>query len=422
MPKSKGFTLIELLVVIAIIAILAIVVVMTLNPIELLRQSRDSNRVSDMATLTTAINLYNTDQSGASGYSLGAANTIYISIPDPSASTTAGDQCQGLGLESLPATYAYHCAESSTFRNMDGTGWIPINFKPISSGIPISDLPADPTNTSSSRLYYTYTTNGTQYEVTAVMESQKYSPGGSNDVITPDGGALASVYEKGSKLGLEPMDYGDPSLIGFWPMDEGSNSIAYDYSGTNATGSWYGTGAGTGGTYYSPGKIGPYAGTFDGTSTYVANVANNSAFTLTNAVTMVAWVKLSGLGTDQKIISKRPSYVLTVFSSNIPETEIFIGGSSQDTRSASGGTVLTTGVWYQIAGTYDGSTLKTYVNGVLDRQISVSGTLSSTTYAIDLGKTADAMNANFNGLIDDARVYNRALTATQLAALYAGGK
>ena len=134
MLKSKGFTLIELLVVIAIIAILAVVVVLTLNPIELLRQSRDSNRVSDMATLVTAINLYNTDQSGVSGYSLGAANTIYVSIPDPMASTTAGDQCQGLGLGSLPATYAYHCAESSTFKNIDGTGWIPINFKTISSG------------------------------------------------------------------------------------------------------------------------------------------------------------------------------------------------------------------------------------------------------------------------------------------------
>ena len=410
------------MVVIAIIAILAIVVALTLNPIELLRQSRDSNRVSDMATLATAINLYNTDQSGAAGYSLGAANTIYVSIPDPMASTTAGDQCQGLGLESLPATYTYHCAESSTFKNADGTGWIPVNFKSISSGVPISNLPVDPTNTSSTRLYYTYTTNGTQYEVTAVMESQKYGPGGSSDVITPDGGTLASVYEKGSKLGLEPMDYGDPSLIGFWPMDEGSNSIAYDYSGTNATGSWYGTMAGTGGTYYSPGHVGPYTGAFDGTSTYVGNVANNSAFTLTNGVTMVAWIKLSGLGVDQKIISKRPSYVLTVYSNNIPETEIFIGGSSQDTRSASGGTVLTTGVWYQIAGTYDGSTIKTYVNGALDRQVSASGIMSATTYAIDVGKTADGTANYFNGLIDDARIYNRALTAAQLAALYNGGK
>jgi hypothetical protein len=263
--------------------------------------------------------------------------------------------------------------------------------------------------------------SGTQFEVTAVMESQKYKPGGSGDVVTPDGGALASVYEKGNKLGLEPMDYGDASLIGFWPLDESNTSTAYDYSGTNATGSWYGAQVGTAG-YYSSGKVGPYAGAFDGTSTYVNNVANNAAFTLTNAVTMVAWVKVNASGTDQKIISKRPSYVLTVFTNNIPETEIFIGGSSQDTRSAGGGTTLVNGVWYQIAGTYDGHSLKTYVNGVLDRQIAVTGTMDSTAYSLNLGKTADGIANYMNGLIDDARVYNRALSAAEIAALYNGGK
>src|ERR1039458_7608646 len=98
----KGFTLIELLVVIAIIAILAVVVVLTLNPAELLRQSRDANRVSDLATLNAAINIYNTDQSGASTYSLGAASTSNPSIYDPAATSTAGDQCQGLGMPVLP--------------------------------------------------------------------------------------------------------------------------------------------------------------------------------------------------------------------------------------------------------------------------------------------------------------------------------
>jgi prepilin-type N-terminal cleavage/methylation domain-containing protein len=52
---SHGFTLIELLVVIAIIAILSVVVVLSLNPAEMLRRGRDSNRLSDMDTLTHAL-------------------------------------------------------------------------------------------------------------------------------------------------------------------------------------------------------------------------------------------------------------------------------------------------------------------------------------------------------------------------------
>src|ERR1035441_6029718 len=47
-------------------------------------------------------------------------NTVYVSIPDPTATTTLGDQCQGLGLLSLPTAYTYHCAASSTFRMNDG--------------------------------------------------------------------------------------------------------------------------------------------------------------------------------------------------------------------------------------------------------------------------------------------------------------
>ncbi len=64
MHPRRGFTLIELLVVIAIIAILAVVVVLTLNPAQLLAQSRDANRVSDLATLQSAISLYTVDQGG----------------------------------------------------------------------------------------------------------------------------------------------------------------------------------------------------------------------------------------------------------------------------------------------------------------------------------------------------------------------
>jgi prepilin-type N-terminal cleavage/methylation domain-containing protein len=102
----RGFTLIELLVVIAIIAILAVVVVLTLNPAELLRQSRDSNRVSDMATLTSALNLYNTDQGGATSYNMGSINTVYVSLPDPAATSTAGTNCSTMGLPTLPPIIA----------------------------------------------------------------------------------------------------------------------------------------------------------------------------------------------------------------------------------------------------------------------------------------------------------------------------
>src|ERR1039458_4037129 len=135
----KGFTLIELLVVIAIIAVLAIVVVLTLNPGQLLMQARDSNRLNDLATITSALNLLRADQPNAS---LGTASTTYVSLPDPSATSTLGSQCQGLGMPS--SSVPWDCAASSTFRKSDGTGWLPLNLSSVSYGTPLGFLPSDP--------------------------------------------------------------------------------------------------------------------------------------------------------------------------------------------------------------------------------------------------------------------------------------
>jgi len=55
---KKGFTLLELLIVIAILAILASAAVVVLNPAELLRRARDSGRITNIANIRNAINLY----------------------------------------------------------------------------------------------------------------------------------------------------------------------------------------------------------------------------------------------------------------------------------------------------------------------------------------------------------------------------
>ena len=170
---DKGFTLIELLVVIAIIAILAVVVVLTLNPAQLLAQSRDVNRLSDLATLNSAINLYTTDQAGSSAFSLGSSSVTYVSVPDPNATSTAGTDCSLMSGNFL-AGGSFHCAASSTYRNASTTGWLPINFNSISAGSPFGSLPVDPVNSTSSNFYYTYESFGTTFRVTAVPESQKY--------------------------------------------------------------------------------------------------------------------------------------------------------------------------------------------------------------------------------------------------------
>ncbi len=407
MPFGKfrsAFTLIELLVVIAIIAILAVVVVLTLNPAELLRQSRDANRVSDLATLNTALGLYTADQVGATGFSLGSSSVAYPSLLDPAGTSLAGTACASLGLLAMPtSSWSYHCAASSTQRAASGFGWIPVNFQGISSGSPLSSLPVDPVNASSSRLYYSYATDGTGYDLSAALESAKYRLGGSNDVVSADGSILANTYEKGTKPGLEPLDYGDPSLAGYWPLDEGSGAVAYDWSGNNANGSWLGGQVGTSG-YYSPGEITPWAGTFDGTSTFVAISATMPYLTYTKIV----WIYATGLTSGYDNIMSGQYYA---FGAS--------GGHLQGGHNGSWGLVvdpatLSLNTWYLVAITYDGTTLRLYKDGVLVSSASAPPPTNSSNFRIG----AFATSNNFLGLMDNARMYSRALSGAEIQALY----
>jgi hypothetical protein len=297
-----------------------------------------------------------------------------------------------------------------------------VNLSSVSVGSPVSQLPIDPTNTSSTRSYYTYTTNGTQFEITSPMESTKYKLGGSNDVIGPDGALLSSVYAKGTNLSLNPIDYGDTSLVGYWPLDEGTGTIAYDWSGNNATGTFTGTQAGTSG-YYSAGKIGNWGGSFDGTTTIITA---NGAFLPTgnNAFTQIVWINPATMG---QVGGKLNPNILRWGN---PTTQVNNGLAlssnailhwffGDDNTWAIPSLV---GVWHQIAITYDGSRLVAYLDG-----ISVGSQAPPSTPNVAAGTSLqigfyNSAAYSFSGLIDDVRIYNRALSGSEIAATYAGGK
>jgi prepilin-type N-terminal cleavage/methylation domain-containing protein len=204
--SRAAFTLIELLIVIAIIAIISTVLFVILNPAELLSESRDANRLSDLETIDKSIAVYETQTSGIPP---GSSTVAYISIPDAVATTTAGDHCEGLGLPALPSPWVYHCANPNAYKNTDGTGWIPFNLNAIPSTQSIQVIPSDPKNQTSTGLYYTYTTDGTSYQLTAHLESQKYaSQMASSNSLYPD------LYTKKGNIvaTLPPIDFYSASV------------------------------------------------------------------------------------------------------------------------------------------------------------------------------------------------------------------
>jgi prepilin-type N-terminal cleavage/methylation domain-containing protein len=217
--QRKGFTLIELLVVIAIIAILSIVVVLTLNPAEMLRRSRDSNRMSDLGVIKTAIALYLADVSTTN---MGTPGICYM---QPSIPATVYEFTNSQ-LNTATATAATTCAtwfsSNSTAFTVGGgravntgvtsTSWIPINLSLISSGAPIGQWPVDPqpgagspaAGNSNAGHFYSFVTTSTNngYKLAAKMESANYSASGTSDVESTDGGTNVNMFETGSNLSL----------------------------------------------------------------------------------------------------------------------------------------------------------------------------------------------------------------------------
>jgi len=182
---KKGFTLLELLIVIAILAILATTVILIMNPAESIKRARDTQRISDLDTLKTAITLWitegNTDIAG--GGSSGESETCCIDV-------IGGVDC------SSEAICDSNTAHGGNVTDIDGTGWIPINFASMTGGSPVSHLPVDP----ASSYKYCYAANGTDFELNARVESSYYKT--KNNIRANDGGNNSYVYEVGTKLDI----------------------------------------------------------------------------------------------------------------------------------------------------------------------------------------------------------------------------
>jgi prepilin-type N-terminal cleavage/methylation domain-containing protein len=397
--RRSAFTLIELLVVIAIIAILAVVVVLTLNPAQMLAQSRDANRLSDLATMNSAVDLYNTDQSGSPTYSLGTPTTTYLSIYDPAATTTAGTNCATMGLSATSTGWVDQCPASSTYRNVNGLGWIPVNFSKISGGTPFGSLPIDPTNNTSSLFYYTYAMNGSTYELTVPLESQKYLK---QDLLVSNTDPARQAI--GSNPTLVSQEEG---LVGYWNFDEGNGLTANDMSGNGNNGTLLGTST-PAWLSASNCKAGNSCLNFSNGYVLANGVGTGVPFA---TYTLTGWIKASTTVGTQIF----ESFGLPYLADNAGK-DFFSASISSTQVSLTGKTTLTPGVWYFIVASWDGSNMNLYVNGILDAHQAESGTVGAVS-SLYLGNHS-SLTYQFFGSLDDIRVYNRALSAAEIQEMY----
>ncbi len=197
-----------------------------------------------------------------------------------------------------------------------------------------------------------------------------------------------------------------PSGLVSWWKAEGNSTDSF---GTN-----HGTLAN--GTTFAIGRVGQ-AFSFDGVNDFVSipDVINTGSFSIT------VWFKKQGTGTGihQIIYSSGGSPADPGSFGLILDSQTILKTNREYIEWDAVGPSISNGVWYFAAATYDSGTVRLYVDG------SLRDTRTGISYA---GGGPDSVAADgngdhhFNGLIDEATVFNRALSAMEIQTIYAAGQ
>jgi hypothetical protein len=208
-------------------------------------------------------------------------------------------------------------------------------------------------------------------------------------------------------------------LVAWWKFDEAEGSTADDSSSNKFTG----TLAGNPQWQPTAGKIDGGL-EFDGDGDYI-ECGSDEGLNITGGVTIAAWIKLSKSTIDQKIAGNQDNvsggYKLSIFSDKAEFEVRDSGNLLRNNRFVDGGTILQPDVWYHIVGTYSqGESIKTYVNAKLDREQETTCILAASEGPLKIGCEPFNGGCQYNGLMDDLRIYNYPLSQAEITALYSG--
>lgn len=196
-------------------------------------------------------------------------------------------------------------------------------------------------------------------------------------------------------------------LVGAWGFGEASGTTVADSSGRANTGTLGGA------TRTTSGKFGG-ALSFDGVNDWVT-VADSASLDLSTRGTLEAWIAPTVTSGWRTALMKERSgglaYALYAHTpSNAPNSEVATT-TAEESITATAPLALNT--WTHLAVTWDGTTQRLYLNGVLNASRTLSGTLINTTGALRFGGNG-VWGEWFSGRLDEIRICNRALTASEI--------
>ncbi len=211
--------------------------------------------------------------------------------------------------------------------------------------------------------------------------------------------------------------YPNNTIVVDWISIENPSDTTKDYSGNENSATVYGA-------TIKDGVLGQ-AYEFDGNTNYI-DCGNDSIFNLENTGTIATWLKIPSIWTGQmypNIISKGASagwdtegWSLYAFSSNSIGIGMRNNASTPKTFSRSFTNIIKD-KWMHVVGVWDGISVKVYQNGIQKTTTPQTIIPATNNYYLLIGKS-HSCDHHFGGVIDEVRVYNKALTSEEIQEIY----
>ena len=232
------------------------------------------------------------------------------------------------------------------------------------------------------------------------------------------------------------------TLVGHWKMDEGGGGAVADSSGNGNDGALFGNPTFVAGK--DNGALSLDGNTGTPTSVDYARIPDHASLDITGPITLSAWVnpartatqsvlrKVDGTGIGTAVVAayeielSADHFVSVRFNGDetkrVDSNYIYDNCPQATCPSCPPGGCTNLNTWFHVAATYDGATIRLYINGVLDQSLTGAFTINSNDVDLTLGADVSGSDArDLQGLLDDVRIYSGALSAAQTSELFCVG-
>ncbi len=204
---------------------------------------------------------------------------------------------------------------------------------------------------------------------------------------------------------ISTANVAEEGLVAYWPFDEGTGKKAEDVTGNGHDGDFVGA------PKWVDGKFGT-ALEFDGEEDLVV-VADNAAFAIEENITFMAWFSPDDVLTSRRLMVKNDSIFVIFDFGNKDSIDFLV--KPNNTFAESTTTDWKVGEWYHFAGTFDGKTMKVYINGELEGEAANNVPIAPSALELwiggdDFGRPTD----HFPGKIDEVRLYEKTLSEADI--------